>query len=80
MGESILPLATTAIRKEFRMSPQEAAAAAQSILDKRQGEEKILVLVDNPNDATATIRAFRKLGCKVQVQQQGARLVITRGE
>lgn len=62
------------------MSPQEATAAAQGILDKRSGENTILVLVDNPNDATRTIRAFRDLGCKVKVEKDGARLIITRGE
>jgi len=60
------------------MSPQDAATAAQAILDKRAGESKIKVLVDNPNDSHQTISAFRKLGCKVKVEQDGTRLTVTR--
>jgi hypothetical protein len=60
------------------MSPKDAATAAQSILDTRAGDISFGVLVDNPNDCKATIIAFRQLGCKVKVEQDGARLVITR--
>ena len=60
------------------MSPKDAATAAQSILDKRVGENSFRVLVDNPNDCKATIAAFRQLNCKVKVELDGARLTITR--
>jgi hypothetical protein len=59
------------------MSPQDAMIAAQAILTKRTGEQRFNVLVDNPNDCRATISAFRKLGCKVKVENDGARLAIT---
>jgi len=60
------------------MTQQDATTAAQAILDKRLGEQIIRVLVDNPNDCKATIHAFRLLGCKVKVEQDGARLSVTR--
>jgi 5-enolpyruvylshikimate-3-phosphate synthase len=60
------------------MSPQDATVAAQAILAKRAGDTQFKVLVDSPNDCHATIVAFRKLGCKVKVEQDGARLIVTR--
>lgn len=60
------------------MSPEDASVAAQNILDKRAGEKEIKVLVDNPNDCRQTITAFKKLGCRVKVELDGARLIITR--
>ena len=60
------------------MSPEDATIAAQTILDKRAGESQIKVLVDNPNDCRQTITAFKKLGCRVKVELDGARLIITR--
>ncbi|MGV3615374.1 MAG: hypothetical protein ACO1SV_08575 [Fimbriimonas sp.] len=60
------------------MSPEEATQGAQSILDKRPNDSEIRVHVDNPNDCRATIQAFRKLGCRVKVEQDGARLVVKR--
>lgn len=62
------------------MSPEDARIAAEAILEKRAGQPRFDVLVDNPNDCKQTINAFRKLGCKVKVEQDGARLVIRRGE
>ena len=59
------------------MLPQDAMSAAQEILERRAGAQ-FTVLVDNPNDCKATITAFRKLGCKVKVEQDGQRLVIVR--
>jgi hypothetical protein len=61
------------------MSPEDARIAAQGILDKRAGENTITVLVDNPHDCTLTIKAFKKLGCKVKIELDGTRLIITRG-
>jgi hypothetical protein len=60
------------------MSPQDALAAAHSILDKRVGEKEIRVLVDNPNDCHATVKAFRSLGCRVKETKDGTVLLITR--
>jgi hypothetical protein len=60
------------------MSPEEATQGAQSILNERPTAREIRVLVDNPNDCRQTILAFRKLGCKVKVELDGARLVVTR--
>lgn len=60
------------------MTPENATAAAKAILEKRAGENEIRVLVDSPKDSVATISAFRKLGCKVKVEKDGARLVVTR--
>ena len=60
------------------MSPEDAFIAAKGILEKRVGENSIKVLVDNPHDCTATIKAFRKLGCKVKVELDGTRLIVTR--
>jgi hypothetical protein len=60
------------------MSPEDATIAAQAILDKRSGEPQIRVLVDNPADCRQTVSAFRKLGCKVKIEQDGARLIVTR--
>ena len=60
------------------MSPQDATIAAQGILARRGAEPRFTVLVDNPHDCKATILAFRKLGCKVKVEQDGTRLVILR--
>jgi len=60
------------------MSPQDAMNAAQDILERRAGQPQLTVLVDNPNDCKATILAFRKLGCKVKVEHDGTRLVISR--
>lgn len=62
------------------MSPQDALSGAQEILDRRSGQDKFYVLVDNPNDCAATITAFRKLGHRVKVEKGGERLSITRGK
>lgn len=62
------------------MSPEDARIAAEAILVKRAGQPRFNVLVDNPNDCKATITAFRRLGCKVKVEQDGAKLVIMRSE
>jgi hypothetical protein len=60
------------------MSPDDAKVAAEAILLKRAGQPRFNVLVDNPNDCRATIKAFRNLGCRVKVELDGARLVISR--
>jgi hypothetical protein len=60
------------------MSPEEATQGAQSILDKRPDAAEICVLVDNPNDCKHTITAFRKLGCRVKVEKDGAQLRVSR--
>jgi hypothetical protein len=60
------------------MSPKDAESGAQAILLKRVGQSQFYVLVDNPNDCRATITAFRKLGCKVRVELDGARLRVMR--
>ena len=60
------------------MVPQEAMNAAKSILERRTDLEVIKVLVDNPNDCKHTITAFKKLGCKVKVMDDGAVLMVTR--
>ncbi len=60
------------------MSPQDALNGAQSILDGRATQQEIMVLVDNPNDCHQTILAFKKLGCKVKVEKDGARLIVRR--
>lgn len=60
------------------MSPEDAKLGAQAILDKRVGQSEFRVLVDNPNDCHQTIVAFRKLGCKVKVQNDGEVLLIKR--
>lgn len=62
------------------MVPEEALQAAKSILANRPDKNLIKVLVDNPNDCKPTINAFKKLGCKVKVEKDGAVLMITRGE
>jgi hypothetical protein len=60
------------------MTAKDAEDAAKSILEKRAKDANFTVLVDNPNDCKATINAFKKLGCRVKVEQDGARLTITR--
>jgi hypothetical protein len=60
------------------MSPEDALQGAKSILDKHPTTEPFGVRTDNPNDCVRTIAAFKKLGCRVKIELDGARLVITR--
>ncbi|AIE87576.1 hypothetical protein OP10G_4208 [Fimbriimonas ginsengisoli Gsoil 348] len=59
------------------MSPEDASAAAVEILSRRT-ENEIRIVTDNPNDCKQTITAFRKLGCRVKVEQDGNLLRVTR--
>ena len=60
------------------MSPEVAVNAAQAILKKRAGQFRFNVLVDSPGDCRPIVTAFRKLRCSVEIEQDGAKLVITR--
>lgn len=60
------------------MSPEDALQGAQSILEKHPSTDQIRVSVDNPNDCTQTVRAFKKLGCRVKVELDGALLLVSR--
>lgn len=60
------------------MSPENAMQAVKDILERRHGEAKVTVLVDNPGDCRMTIQAFKKLGCKVKVEADGTRLIVSR--
>ena len=60
------------------MSPENANVAAEAILSKRPDQSRITVLVDNPNDCHQTVVAFKRLGCRVKVEADGARLIVTR--
>jgi hypothetical protein len=59
------------------MTKEDALNGAKSILEARRGQTEIKVLVDNPRDCTATIKAFKSLGCKVKVKNDGQLLLIT---
>jgi len=61
------------------MSPSDTLTAAKEILARRAAEPSFVVLVDNPADCKSTINAFRQLGCKVKVENDGTRLIIFRG-
>lgn len=60
------------------MTKDEIAAGAKAILEKRVGEKIIRVAVDSPKDSSETIKAFKRLGCKVKSENDGRMLVITR--
>ena len=59
------------------MTKEDALNGAKSILERRQGQSEIKVIVDNPGDCSATIKAFKTLGCKVKVKDQGNLLLIS---
>jgi hypothetical protein len=59
------------------LTKEAALEGAKSILEARRGQAEIKVLVDNPGDCVATIKAFKSLGCKVKVQRDGQILMIT---
>ena len=59
------------------MTQENALNGAKSILETRKGQLEIKVMVDNPADCTATIKAFKSLGCRVKVKRDGQMLLIT---
>jgi hypothetical protein len=66
--------------RETTMTDADALTAAKSILEKRSGEPEFVVVVDNPTDSQKSINAFRKLGCKVRVENDGRRLKVSPAE
>ncbi len=59
------------------MTKEDALNGAKNILEARRGQSEIKVLVDNPKDCTATIKAFKSLGCKVKVNGAGDTIMVS---
>jgi hypothetical protein len=59
------------------MTKEEVIAGAKAILDKRKGEATFRVVVDSPKDMTQSVKAFKQLGCKVKMENDGTVLTIT---
>jgi hypothetical protein len=60
------------------MTKEEVLAGAKAILDKRKGEATFKVLVDSPKDCDQSMKAFKALGCKVKLENDGKMIVVTR--
>lgn len=62
------------------MTDERADYAAKSILENNPTEQSIRIKVDNPNDCKPTIKAFKRLGCKVRLERMGEIMVVTKPE
>ncbi|HEY0868220.1 MAG TPA: hypothetical protein VGE01_12615 [Fimbriimonas sp.] len=60
------------------MTSEETTAAAKALLEKNAAKPSFNVSIDNPKDCSRAITAFRKLGCKVKVMNDGALLTVTK--
>ncbi len=59
------------------MNDQRADYAAKSILEGSK-EQTIRIKMDNPNDCRPTMKAFKRLGCKVRLERMGEIMIVTR--
>jgi hypothetical protein len=60
------------------MTDDRADYAAQSILENHPNDLTIRVAIDNPNDCKPTMKAFKRLGCKVKLERMGEILIVTK--